>query len=64
MHRFVLVLVGLIILAIACGGGTDDNAAPDAEAPDEGAAPDLILDALETGLQPALLRDIPLLVEE
>ncbi len=55
-----LALVGLALLATACGGRASDEGAPD-----ESAATDPGQEgALEANLETALLRDLPLLVEE
>ena len=64
MRWFGLFFVGLVILASACGGDTSDEGVPDEDARDEAATTDPIRDALETKLEPALLRDLPLLEEK
>ncbi len=57
MHRFVLFLVGLVVLAIACGGGTADEESPGGNDSTGNPIRDALVDNLATGL----LRDIPLL---
>ena len=68
MHWFGLVLVGLVVLASACGGGAGNEGAPDEGAStdpvQERLETDPVRDALESELKPALLRDLPLLEEE
>ena len=68
MHWFGFVLVGLVILTSACGGGTGDEGAPDegnaTDPAQERLETDPVRDALESELKPALLRDFPLLKEE
>ena len=65
MHRFGLVLVGLAIMASACGGGGGDERTSDERTTTDPVQKrleaDPVRDALETQLKPALLRDFPLL---
>lgn len=70
MHWFALALVGLIIVAVACGGGTGDEGASGGPTGNEGPSgegkpiEDRLREILEARLGPALIRDLPALEEE